>query len=229
MPTPATRNADLSAMANVNLAAVLYLVGALLSFAVLFATPFYGFLGSYSTTVRGTGTAFALSLTWLYAILAFSIVGLVITFVELTLFRGAFRTLAAHDSRFSTPATLVVVLLVALVIVVVAAFGIFYLLYQALLCVGTGGTLTTSCFSAGSFLAILAVLGIAGIAALIGYIGLLIGIWRLGTRYDEGLFKVGAILVIFPILNLVGAILILVAVRSTRAKLGAGPSTPAFG
>jgi hypothetical protein len=213
----------------VNLAAILYLVGALVSFAVLFATPFYGLFGTYSNPTNAAGSAFALSLTWLYAIIAFAAVALVITFIELILFRQAFRTLATHDPRFSTPATLVLVLLVSLVIIVLAGIAVFYVLYQAILCVGTGATLTASCFSVWGLLGIALVFGIAGIAGLIGYIGLLLGIWRLGSRYNEGLFKAGAILVIFPLLNLVGAILILVAVRSARTKLGAGSSSPTFG
>ncbi len=68
-----------------------------------------------------------------------------------------------------------------------------------------------------------------GIIGLIGYIGVAIGIWRFGVRYGEGKFKAGAILIFFPLLNVVGLVLILIAARSTRAKLANGSPVPIFG
>jgi hypothetical protein len=75
----------------------------------------------------------------------------------------------------------------------------------------------------------LVLLFVVAIVLLIGAIGLLIGIWRLGTRYQEGLLKVAAILLILPVLNIVGFVLILVASRSLRNRIGSGPPVVSFG
>ena len=67
-------------------------------------------------------------------------------------------------------------------------------------------------------------IGAAGISllgallALIGLIGIWLGLWRLGTRYDTVLFKVGMVLSIFPYINLVGYILIIIAAWGVRKR-----------
>jgi Protein of unknown function (DUF973) len=225
-PTPATRDADDRALSSVSLAAILLLVGTVVTFVVLFATPFSRLAGA-STSVNGSTAA--LSLSGIYLIAALSAVSLIFTVIELLLFRQAFRMLAGHDARFSTPASLVLVLLVAVIFAVVGLVGLLYSLYEAILCSGSGATITSACVNAGNFLLLLAVIAVAAIAAIVGYIGLLLGIWRLGARFNESMFKVGAILQIIPLLNLVGVILILVAARSAREKLRGGPTAPAFG
>jgi hypothetical protein len=62
------------------------------------------------------------------------------------------------------------------------------------------------------------VIAVAAIALFVGYIGLLVGIWRLGTRYGEWMFKVGALFLIFPFLNVAGTIFILIAARESGGK-----------
>ena len=49
---------------------------------------------------------------------------------------------------------------------------------------------------------------------LIGFIGLILGIWRLGTRYETSLLHVGAIVAIF--LPFVGWLLIWIGARDAR-------------
>ena len=102
-------------------------------------------------------------------------------------------------------------------------------LSSAVTCLNNASTNNTtaaaSCIT-GTLAGLILIVGIAAILALVGYIGLLIGLWRLGTRYDSGLFKAGAILAIFPLLNLVGAILILVAAHTARERLNSTPPSP---
>jgi uncharacterized membrane protein len=162
-------------------------------------------------------------------IAATAFVGAVLAVLELIFFRRAFRALAPQDSRFSTPASLVLLALVAIMIVFLAGAGVFIILFQAVACAGTGNPITSTCFSIGAILGLLGLLVVGAILALIGYIGLLIGIWRLGARYNDDSFKAGAILLIFPVLNLVGLILVLLATKKARANLGIGPYPTAFG
>ncbi|MGC2205118.1 MAG: DUF973 family protein [Thermoplasmata archaeon] len=226
VPTPATRPTDLRALENVSLGAILTLVGLLVGFVVLFATPVTGVVGLSNSS--GTDSV-VLSLNSLYAFAAAAAVSIVFTVLELLFYFRAFRTLAPLDHRFSTPSTAVLVVLVALLVFVVVGIAAVYLLSEAVACAGNAQPIVASCINASGLLAVLGVAGVAGIAALIGYIGLLVGIWRLGTRYHEGLFKASAILLFIPLLNVVAVILILIAVRSTRARLSSGSSGPMFG
>jgi uncharacterized membrane protein len=206
----------------VTLAAILGLVGAVLGFLVLLISPVSSIV---STSTSGSGTSISLNLTGLYLLVIVAGIGVVLSILELWFYRQAFRALAPGDRRFATPATLVLVALVALVIVVLGAIALVDVVYQAVLCAGSGHPITSTCINVGNLLGLVAVVGIGGIIVLVGYIGLLIGIWRLGTRYGEGMFKVGAILLLFPVLSFVGLILILVAARSARGKFE-GTSTP---
>jgi Protein of unknown function (DUF973) len=224
-PSPATSAVDQSALSNVILAAILGLVGALLSLVELFSTSARSFVNVANT---GTGTSVSLDLTGLYLVAALGGVGLAFVLIELWLYREAFRTLTPVDGRFSTPATLVLVALIALVLLILVAIGLLAVVYQAIVCAGSGNPITSVCISPGELLGLLAVLVVVAIVALVGYIGLLLGIWRLGTRYGDSLFKVGAILLIFPVLNIVGVILILVAARTARSKIGAYLPAPSF-
>jgi uncharacterized membrane protein len=225
-PSSASRDTDRRALTSVQWAAVVALVGVVISWVSLFGSN----LGSFfMVTTVNSSTSVSLSLTALYFFVAVAGAGLVLTIVELLFYRSAFRTLAPIDSRFSSPATFVLVLLIAVVLIVLIGAGLLLAIYQAVQCAGSGNPLTTSCVDTGTLLGLVALFAVAGIVALIGYIGLMLGIWRLGTRYDETTFKVGAILIIIPLLNLIGVILILVGARSALGKLGHGSTPISFG
>jgi uncharacterized membrane protein len=199
----------------VSLAAILGLVGAVLGFLTLLVAPVFSIV---NTSTSGSGTSISLNLSGLYLLAIAGGIGLVLSLLELWFYRQSFRALAPGDPRFATPATLVLVALIAVVIVVLGAIALVDVVYQAILCTGSGNPITSTCINVGNLLGLVAIVGIGSIVALVGFIGLLIGIWRLGTRYGEGMFKVGAILLLFPVLSFVGFILILVAARSARAK-----------
>jgi uncharacterized membrane protein len=225
-PTPSSRSADLSALSSVTVAAVLALVGSLVGLIVFLGTSASTIL---TTSTNGTTTSFSVSLTGLYLLAATAGTSLVLTIVEVIFYRSAFKTLAPHDSRFSTPAKLVLLILVGFVLVLLLGAAILDVVYQAIVCAGAGNPITSSCIDLGTLLALVGLLLVVAIVVLVGYIGLLIGIWRLGTRYGESLFKVGAVLLIIPLLSVVGVILILVAARSSRAKIGGAAVPTTFG
>ena len=71
------------------------------------------------------------------------------------------------------------------------------------------------------FIGALALLVIGGILAIVGLIGgEILGLWRVGTRYDSTIIKVGAIFVIVPLLNYVGPILLLIGSLEAKKKVG---------
>jgi hypothetical protein len=121
------------------------------------------------------------------------LLGLVLDIYSIFLARSAFSMLSRTDSRFSTPAKLVTLMIVGLLI----AAGLVLLIVVP-------GFL----FSTGTLVLLVVLLIVLVIFLLLGLIGLLLGIWRMGTRYQDDGFKVAAVLFLIPFLSVVGAILV---------------------
>lgn len=221
----ASRAANLSALSNVAWAAIIGLIGAILSLVELFARNTVSLLGVSAGTM---GTSLSLNLSALYFVAALAAAGIAFGLAEIWLYRRAFRRLTPLDTNFRTPASLALVAMISLIIVVLIGVALLVLLYQAFVCAGAGNPIATACLS-GDVLGLVGLLVLVGIVGFIGYVGVAIGIWRLGTRYGEGMFKAGAILIFFPLLNVVGLLLILIAARSTRARIESGSPMPIFG
>ncbi len=199
------------ALRSVTWAALIALVGSIVSLVVLFS----GALTLSVDTTSGGSTSSLGSGAELWLELAVVVIALVFVLAEVGLFRSAFRTLAPQDPRFRTPASLALLLLIALVLLLPIYAWTIVLIASVLSCTGSASTIPAACVS-GALLAAALLLVAVAIAAFVGYVGLLIGIWRLGSRFQDSRFKVGAVLLIFPLLNLVGAILILLAARAPR-------------
>ncbi len=140
----------------------------------------------------------------------------------------AFRDLRKIDSAsFSLPATLMLLLIAGAIIVGAAAVPMVYNMPGIIAHAPySSGSAPSSAFisAIGGIFAYLAVAAIGGLIALVGVLGgVLLGVWRLGTRYDETLFKVGAIFVIIPFLNILAPILILIAASQVRGRLPGNP------
>ena len=216
-----TQAADVKALSRVTTASLLAIISFFLSIAAVFVTPALNVAGDVGTTSPGTVAGAALT-----ELILLVVAGVAIAFVELWLFRNAFGDLAPFDDRFSTPKTLTLLAIIGLVFLVVGVVGILALVLQAVAC-ANGGPISASCVNGGAILGLAGLTIIFGIIFFIGYIGLLIGIWRLGTRYNNGLFKAGAILLIF--IPIIGAVLIYVAARQARGALVTVPRPGAFG
>lgn len=223
VPTPATRASDERALSRIEWVAILTIVVGVVG-AVFELTGRVSGLVSVTRTAAGTTISLPSPWIWVGYVGAEAVVGLLV----ILLFRQAFRGLAPFDPRFPTPATLALVAFIGVILVVGGAGILIAAVYEAASCAGAGHPITSSCLPFGGLGGGLALIGIGVLIALVGFIGILIGVWRLGTRHNEALFKVAAILLIFPFLDIVGSILLLIAARSTRRKLGAlgGPAVP---
>ncbi len=74
--------------------------------------------------------------------------------------------------------------------------------------------------SLGVFLGGLVITSIGGIIAFVGIIGgPILGLWRMGSRYDDTLIKVAAILLIIPLLDFVSPILLLVGAHNVKNRI----------
>jgi hypothetical protein len=225
-PTPSSRNTDAAALSSVIVAAVVSLVATAVSVATLFL-PSTGQVEKINTS--GSTPTVTIPLLAVQELALTAGIGLVLALLYFWYYRRAFQTLAPVDARFSTPGKLTLLALIALVLIAAVGAGILVLVYQAIQCAGPSDVITSACVSFRALAGLVLLLAVFAILALVGFIGFLIGIWRLGTRYGESTFKVGAVLMIIPLLNIVGVILVLVAARSARARLGSPAGMPSFG
>ncbi len=198
------------------LAAALTFVGGLLSIAINLSFNLAGLIGVVNTSA---GPVISLPAPWVWGAVVAG--GIVIGLATLLLFRRAFRGISGVDGAFSTPATFALVAIVGLVLVFLGFTFFLDGLYSAVSCSGTGQPITGPCLFNAPFWGGIALLFIGAIAALAGYIGVLLGIWRLGTHFHDSLFKAGAILLIFPYVNLVAALLIVFAAYKARQRIEA--------
>ena len=158
--------------------------------------------------------------TYMSAVVA---VAVVVGLIAIYLLYGAFRRLSRLDSpSFSTPATLTILLMVGYAVAGIGAIPLFLTLSSLLSQIATTQTFNPflGTMSLG-FIAALALLVIGGMLSIVGVIGgEILGLWRVGTRYDSTIVKVGAIFIIIPLLNFVGPILLLIGSLDARKKFG---------
>jgi hypothetical protein len=223
----AHRRVDLAALSSVTKAAILALVSPVLGILALVVVAAFPNSPPAFTT-NPTGTTVNLASTPLYLIEALALAGFALAIGELLFCRLAFRTLAENDSRFSFPAKLALLALVGALLFGLAVVGDYVILNQLQACAGPGNPVPASCVNVGAALGGLVLLGVGGILALIGYLGLIVGLWRLGTRFKARSFKVGAILTLVPLLDVLGWLLIFLASRSSRRRIEVGRIRPEY-
>lgn len=223
-PGPDVRNADLTGLSRVRLAALIAVVGSALGVALPLA---FSFTGTFSFSVPAAGSAYTYSGTAIAFVIGTALVGLTLTLVSLWFYREGFLALRTVDGSFSSTPTFALLAVIGLVMVWAGLVLVLVELLTLLSCVTVGGVIPASCVALGGLLGGLALLLIGLILVLIGYIGTLVGIWRLGTRYGDSLFKIGAVLLIFPFLSVVGEILILVAASHAETRVRQAPP-PAY-
>ena len=214
---PLSPQVDGAAMGDILIAAIILFIGAIVGFIAPEA------LGTgYGAALGATPTGLAAST--LDALLGVAAVAIVVSLIAYYLFRRAFVRLRTVDSRFESTPTFALLVMIGLVLLLPGLVAIISLEISILNCAAGARPIPTTCVTdLGALLGGVVLLLIAGILALVGYIGVLVGIWRLGTRYDESMFKVAAVLIIFPYLNIVGVILLLLGTRRVQARVGSAP------
>jgi len=198
---------------------VIWLASGAASIVLLGATP-----AAYSVDTTKAGSTLVFGPLFYVVV----IVSAALSVVTILLLRASFRELVPVDSRFSTPSTLALLLIVGVVVVLIGLVPLIAGAPTLSGCVVTSGntTLPGNCSGLGDLIIGGLVILAGAILVLIGYIGCLIGVWRFGSRFQNSLFKVGAVLLLFPVLNVVAAILILIAAQSERTRV-ASLGTPA--
>jgi MFS family permease len=219
-PQPAV---DLDALSKFKVASIV----ALVSTAAGFLYPLVaGALGYYTVSVPTGGGTPTIHATALYGVAGAIVFGAALSLVSLAVLRSGFVRLRPVDGRFESTPTFVLLAMIAYVLIAIGFVALVAVLVQIVNCIGGATTVPPGCVNAGGLLGGIALLGIGGIILLIGGIGTIIGIWRLGDRYHDGVFKAAAILWIF--IGLVGAILTLIAVSRAERMVRSAPPAPSF-
>lgn len=145
--------------------------------------------------------------------------------VGLVILTWGLRDLAKVDrDRFSIPSIFMVIMVIGVVVVAAGAIPLLNSIPQIIAQVPTtppSGTLPPAFAGMiASLFGDIALVVVGGLLALIGVIGgQILGLWRVGARYNETLVKVAAIFSIIPLLNVVAPILVLVGVHEARSRL----------
>jgi hypothetical protein len=141
--------------------------------------------------------------------------GAALTLISMILYIVAFNTLRKLQPGFGGPMGLSIVGLLGMLLITLGAVLVLATLVSAVQCASSG----SSCVDFASLGAGVWSILIGALLAFIGWIGLLIGVYRIGKRYDSTLTKVGAIIYIIPLVNIIAPILAFVGIHSIVGKL----------
>ncbi len=218
---------EYSAMKYFRLAAIIQIIGFIGPVLMLFESSSISSF-AFSTTAGTTGSTTAgLSslVSFLEIIIGIDLVTTLISAVGMYFFAKAFDGLnSVSRGEFSFPRTSAYILMVLPLIIVLV---VFYLVVGILIPLSSSTPSTSqSSAIAGTLFGLIGVIALVGIIAFIAAIGFLIGLWRVGTRYDSTLIHVGAIMLIIPILSMIGIILILVGANEVVNSLKPVSSGP---
>ena len=204
--------ADRVALGKIKNFALLGIVGIILGFVIpLFTLDSALGLASVSTATISS----VANIVEIYS--AIAIVGVAIGIVSIVMVRSAFKTLAPVDSQFGTPSTMVLGMFAAMVLAIVAVIALIGFAFSIASQVAANPGVTPN-FS--GILVFSGLIILAGISWLVGIIGIILGLWRTGTRYNEGLLKIGGIFYIIPLLDIVAPILVYLGASSAEKKVG---------
>jgi len=139
----------------------------------------------------------------------------------------SFRAFRKVQPGFGAPYALVVVGIVGAVLVFLGLLVVLDQIATNLACLEN--TQSSSCVSLTAIGTGVIAIFLGLLLSLLGWIGVLIGVFRIGSRYRSTVLQVGAILTIIPIVTVVAPILILIGSASALTDLEARAASPARG
>ena len=199
-------------------------LGSLLSIIglILIMVPAYFLAGSIlaisslvsSTSSSTASTIAGISAATLAGMGGAAVVGVILFLISIIEYRHAFGVLKESNPSLASPYSLMKWIYIGLIleIIMIPLMLIFMLSILS--------SADSSSPSSG-FIGTIAIVGligviwlIGGIMSLIGYIGMIMGLYRSGEIFDEGIMRIGAILYIIPYLNIVAPILVYIGTLS---------------
>lgn len=145
--------------------------------------------------------------------------------VALAILAVGFWELKKVDRRFSVPSIMVIVAIIGGALAVVGLIPFFGSIANIIAQGPTASAPGPSAALASALASLIVsfiLLAVGCLLTLIGFLGgQLLGLWRAGNRYNETLLKVGAIFAIFPFLNLIAPVLVIVGANQSKNRLRA--------
>jgi uncharacterized protein DUF973 len=145
------------------------------------------------------------------------VIGVLLALFSFILYTAGFAGLRKADRRFRTPMVLCIIGLIGLALI--SGFVISYAVAidSAIACPSSNTTCQNNATGIGHGVVVLGYVG--GLFGFIGLIGLIVGLYRFGSRYSSSIAKVGAILYIIPFLSILAPILVFIGAHQVQKKL----------
>ncbi|MCI4351003.1 MAG: DUF973 family protein [Thermoplasmata archaeon] len=188
------------------------------------------FIGAALTSSTSGSGSVSNAYTVIAGLITIAFVGVALLFVSVLLYVAGFAKLRRADRQFGAPLALSVIGLIGLLILAteVGILAVFAL--QVLNCGGPGHW-TAACVTISPVTVDPTYLLLGLAVGIVGWIGLILGLYRVGRRYSSTITRVGAILYVIPLADIVAPVLILVGsrgiLRGLRAAQAAPPPTEA--
>ena len=159
----------------------------------------------------GTNSFTVTLLTQIVEVLA---VGVALIVIAIILYLASFAAFRRVQPGFTAPLVCGIIGAIGFLLILGGIASYLSQIFSAVACSQTNAP--ASCINFTSIFVALGAVLLGALLALIGWIGLIIGIYRIGKRYHSTLTKVGAILYIIPLLNIIAPILVFVGISGIR-------------
>lgn len=224
---PEVRQSAIKGLELIRWSALLVIVSSIASIAfagIAFSILISSFFPPVGTNVTITGmSAQALTLL-IYEIIAVGSVLLVTQLVSVYLLYGGFSHLEKVDPKAGTGKTGSILFLVGIAVLTVIFIAVIVNSIPLLNQVSQGTNITASNVFAIPGLSIFEI--VAGIVSFIGIIMVVVGLYNVGTIFQDSTIKVGAIFYI--LFSFIGAILLLVGTSSIIRRIKETSTEPAY-
>jgi hypothetical protein len=209
-------DAELRGIRRLKLASLLGVVGVAVFILVPIAILLVPGVGLDFASV-GPGTADSLFTDFVAVIVGLT-VGPLILVASFATYLAGFAKLRTAEPKFTVPLALGIVGVIGL-LMLAGAFGLLLYLVDQICSCGGPGVATTLCVNppSSSLYLDLALGGI--LPALIGWIGLLLGLYRTGSRYSSTQTRLGALLYPVPLLTVVAPLVVWLGTRDIERVL----------
>ncbi|MCI4346153.1 MAG: DUF973 family protein [Thermoplasmata archaeon] len=211
-PPLATRSSDPAALSRLKTAGLLGMIGAVLGWGSFIVNTLTSSTSTAVTNNASGAPRLSISSTTVELLLVVAGISALLVVVQLAYFLGAFRDLREFDEDFETPSKLIWLALIGLPLLFLSLALLLNSALAVANCVNAlppGASASTSCSgqlgaAAGDALLLL----FAAVLSFVGWVALLLGVWRLEAHFREPNFRPVAVLMIFPLLNLIGFFLV---------------------
>ena len=211
--TSTVSSGELSGVARIKWGALLGILGLILAIGGILIVLIDVGLGVTNTNDAGY---VSLLHTILLAVILV-VVGVVVALLSFVVYTAGFAALRKSDGRFKAPMVLCIVGLIGLALITGFVVSYASAIDSAIACPSSNTTCQNNATSLTHTAVVLGYVG--GFLGFIGLIGLILGLWRFGSRYSSSLTKVGAILYIIPFLSILAPILVFIGAMLVHKKL----------